>query len=681
MFSVFANETHDIDKPKPISLRLDDIRSALPEIIRINRLAQPSPNDGNESNDNDKVIEQNVLRLETPTSELFDIFPREGVNRDIDVQMEDVTTVRSDGNPLLLSLSNLGLSSNALTETALKFDLSEYKRRRHILGSRSFRAIEAAATAEPMDGVVNNGEREREREQEIQLQTDTLADGVPQASPSVRSMNISTSAVEVAPVLTPSTAAIGSEQSAPKTTALQQASQTATTSAPITKDTAVINTTESHTAIASLPSVPTEADDTLKEQINLLYKDENITEDLSKQTTATTKIYMYQPHIIPIFATSQQRNFVDANLAKGLTVQWKNQCHEIIDYLNAPSTFPLNPRDINISGKLMFLKNLLDCLADTDRMLAILVRGLEEESALEIWMEQLNLQHAKMSNMGDSSWEGDYGILVKTKRQQDSTSIKLKRLTDGLDIILCMDARLNQAPSTFLRNMKSRRGKVAPIAWLITMGCIEEYIFRSLMDMTESVSFESALRLHSERLKPLLKEASAWPQHEKYRDEILTQFVADHVAQWIQLEEKSHPEDYQFRTTLELPRATHKANLFSPSTDEATEIISQPISTTATAQMAGPNDTTAVIPPTVRPAAPNTVITPSAAATIVEESPADNEIEDMDISDSEEASGITIPPAPVVTTKATTATASSSADHKFHRILDNEVCFSIFYSN
>ncbi|KAG2199251.1 hypothetical protein INT47_010626 [Mucor saturninus] len=291
------------------------------------------------------------------------------------------------------------------------------------------------------------------------------------------------------------------------------------------------------------------------------FTDDTITtEDL----TSDEKVYAYEREMIPIFATLNQQDQCEKVTRASQTAMGSLNFDKPISVLNFSSNLDLTVEKLwNQSGKLMFLKSLLKGLLGKDVIILLVAHDLGEEEALvNLFGENLKLDCVRMNYLLDDDWNGEYGVFVKTMLKVDQTKETAKRGNDfsrSADLIICMDIRVNRNHELFSKVTRRNNDSAIPppVAWLVTLGSVEERVFEHLKKNNTQYSGSK-----TPDLKELLRMSDDWPVDEAKSTAELNTMVAENVQAWL-LSSGKDVGSYQYRSTVHLPKSIHYANLKS----------------------------------------------------------------------------------------------------------------------
>ncbi|KAI8066982.1 uncharacterized protein B0P05DRAFT_621088 [Gilbertella persicaria] len=506
---------------RPISASLDSsqLASFLSEQARIERLSSTLLNKHN----------ANPLLLEPITHELFEVF------KDLDdVDMDNIPT--SEDAPMLLSVDHLDILEDSDTETEPKdsgpkgivFDLSAYRERRKELSE--FNMSDLMEIEEEEQG--NSIPVSKQVEQTIAPVENMPS--VPVEVPSVPAETQSAPPPAVQPSVQPEQPSVQPEQS---NTQPEQPS---------------VQPEQSNTQPVQ-PSVQPEQSNTQPKQPptsstdSIWYKQDQFSTDLS---TKGTPIYAYPTSIIPIFSTPdqvQESNVIVSDSRAQASMFFNTNFDRAIQALNLPtSMIDLDYKEQwSHSGKTCFVYHLLQQLKDQDLYLAIITKDINDEAVLwELIRADLRLCCTRLNYALDDTWDGEYGVVVRTKPQPMSRSSQaVGEFNASVDMVLCLDVRIARKRDVF-EKLHGTQGQPPPIVWMIALGSVEMKAFELLKNYSMSTAV-----FKSEIFKTLFTKENEWPDVTAY--ETLNAQVAANVASWL-----SHKtEEYQFRSTIELPQS------------------------------------------------------------------------------------------------------------------------------
>ncbi|KAI7885474.1 uncharacterized protein EV154DRAFT_521835 [Mucor mucedo] len=326
---------------------------------------------------------------------------------------------------------------------------------------------------------------------------------------------------------------------------------------------AVVETEAAEVTVPETTTVEQSQDEDMTENSSAFrwFTDDTITtEDL----TSDEKVYAYEREMIPIFATLNQQDQCEKVTRASQTAMGSLNFDKPISVLNFSSNLDLTVEKLwNQSGKLMFLKSLLKGLLGKDVIILLVAHDLGEEEALvNLFGENLKLDCVRMNYLLDDDWNGEYGVFVKTMLKVDQTKETAKRGNDfsrSADLIICMDIRVNRNHELFSKVTRRNNDSAIPppVAWLVTLGSVEERVFEHLKKNNTQYSGSK-----TPDLKELLRMSDDWPVDEAKSTAELNTMVAENVQAWL-LSSGKDVGSYQYRSTVHLPKSIHYANLKS----------------------------------------------------------------------------------------------------------------------
>ncbi|KAG1179205.1 hypothetical protein G6F70_000292 [Rhizopus microsporus] len=348
----------------------------------------------------------------------------------------------------------------------------------------------------------------------------------------------------------------------------------------------LLNPSTEHTS--EKEATPTMTDDGLEEDAQLTTAPSSPIQQTHKpkgndwhpgtETETGVQVYEYPARMVPVFATPGQIEKVAeiTESAKQNDRLIGTDFRKVIDYLN----FTLTDYDASIedawsvSGKLIFIKDFLNNLADKDMTIVILTKGLGEETSMyELIRECLKLACTRVGNVLDDDWNGEYGVFVKTRKSEEILRASEQQLfTHEADLIICLDILIeDNIESLSLINNKNQK-KRPYIVWLVTVGSLEERIFR-LMD-EKKITFSQC----NSQLSELSMVANNWPQGSLEDGMTRNMLAALNLTSWL-VDYKGECE-YQYRSKIELP------NSLLRTTPETSAVAGSVVTTTTTTTIA-----------------------------------------------------------------------------------------------
>lgn len=312
------------------------------------------------------------------------------------------------------------------------------------------------------------------------------------------------------------------------------------------------------------------------------YADDTITTD---DIASSEQIYVYGKDMIPIFATLNQQDQCEKTTRASQVTTSSSNFDKPISILNFSSSLDLAvDEQWNQSGKLMFLKSLLEGLFGKDLILLLIVNDLGEEEALvSLIGDHFKLDCVRLNYMLDEDWNGEYGVFVKTMVKVNQSKGLAKRgnkFTRAADFIVCMDVRVTRDNELFSKIIRrDDSSEKPPIAWLVTLGSVEERIFKHLKENNAKYS-----KIKTIAFKELLRIADDWPVDESSSTGKLNKTVAENVQSWLLTAGKDRPS-YQYRSTLRLPKAVPYAYVKPTQPVENIKTVTPVIEEDATSDM------------------------------------------------------------------------------------------------
>ncbi|RCH88429.1 hypothetical protein CU098_007029, partial [Rhizopus stolonifer] len=313
---------------------------------------------------------------------------------------------------------------------------------------------------------------------------------------------------------------------------------------------------------------------TVMARVNEWHAESDITRN-ANGSSSNVKIYEMGINMIPIFSTSEQAKECDkiSDLAKKRNdISVGSEFRKSIDCLNLTlknyTNVPENPWAV--SGKLQFLKELLDGLTKEDFSLIILTESLGEECYIhDLVNESLGFPCTRVGNILDDQWAGEYGVFVKTKKSKSALGpFENGSSTPNVDLILCLDITIENDLQIFSRLTRKGNEK-AHVLWLVSVGSLEERMFRYLHE--QSLSFSKS----GKKVKDFLTQDNQWQTTSDEETLARNRLVALNLCSWL-IDHKGI-DTYQYRSTIKLPFSKFQATI-KPS-DSATDKIQAVITT------------------------------------------------------------------------------------------------------
>ncbi|ORE08022.1 hypothetical protein BCV72DRAFT_240744 [Rhizopus microsporus var. microsporus] len=286
------------------------------------------------------------------------------------------------------------------------------------------------------------------------------------------------------------------------------------------------------------------------------------------------QVYEYPARMVPVFATPGQVE----KLAEITEATKQNDrfigtdFRKAIDYLNFTLTdYDASIKDAwNVSGKLIFIKDFLNNLADKDMTIVILTDGLGEETSMyELIRECLGFACTRVGNVLDDDWNGEYGVFVKTRKSDEILRAPEQQLfTREADLIICLDILIEDNAESFSLINNSNQKKRPYIVWLVTVGSLEERIFRLMEE--KNITFSQC----NSQLSELSMATNNWPQGSLEDGMTRNMLAALNLTSWL-VNYKGKCE-YQYRSKIELP------NSLLRTAPETSAVAGSVVTTTAT---------------------------------------------------------------------------------------------------
>ncbi|CAO3688393.1 unnamed protein product [Rhizopus stolonifer] len=314
---------------------------------------------------------------------------------------------------------------------------------------------------------------------------------------------------------------------------------------------------------------------TMMTRVNEWHAESDITRN-TNGSSSNVKIYEMGTHMIPIFATSEQAKECDkiSDLAKKRSdISVGSEFRKSIDCLNLTLKNYTNMSENPwvVSGKLQFLKELLDSLTEEDFSLMILTESLGEECYIhDLVSENLGLPCTRVGNILDDQWAGEYGVFIKTNKIRSALSpFENGSSIPNVDLILCLDITIENDLQIFSRLIRKGNEK-AHVLWLVSVGSLEERMFRYLYE--QDLSFSKS----GMKAKEFLTQDNQWQTTSDEETLARNRLIALNLCSW--LVDHKGIDTYQYRSTIKLPFSKFQATV-KPS-DSATDKMIQAVITT-----------------------------------------------------------------------------------------------------
>lgn len=290
--------------------------------------------------------------------------------------------------------------------------------------------------------------------------------------------------------------------------------------------------------------------------------------DMTATTTTTTgsfntPVYAYPDSMVPVFATAAQQSESDA-ISRSPSAQasmlFNMHLDKVISALNNPSVMvdTSSPEKWQLSGKYMFIQELLAHLGQQELTICIVTKDMEDEARLlDLVRDHLKLDCLRI-NIALDAWDGEYGLFIRTHKQQE-------RIGAYADLVICLDVRVNEDNFVFSK-IKNRNDQKPPVLWLVTMGSTESKAFYYLKDHGMLLTASKS----NTEFKNLVLQPSEWPPSNECQK--MTAVVASNVASWF-LSKTKQNANYQFRSTTCLPQSYQLGTLLDLDNNNTQEIV------------------------------------------------------------------------------------------------------------
>ncbi|KAL7326240.1 hypothetical protein PS15p_208605 [Mucor circinelloides] len=211
---------------------------------------------------------------------------------------------------------------------------------------------------------------------------------------------------------------------------------------------------------------------------------------------AGPNIYAYQNQIIPILASTAQKEECADHINKGIR-SLKVNVAEALHVLSLSGY-----HEVNQVGKGLFIMKLVANLQNRALTLALATPTINEESLLVETALQIGLRCDRFSNILHK-WNSDYGVYLETKAPDSSEASQYNFKITGF--VICLGAAVDRRAVEKLKATPE-----TPVAWMVTLGSVEERLFEFIAQ--HDIKYPDCANI--EYFENLLLTRNSWPSYD-----------------------------------------------------------------------------------------------------------------------------------------------------------------------